>query len=118
MPDFPRGKLEKHRFGGNLPGIEAIVVDVGDERRFAAGRGGSHGGLHIMGVDQVRPNLPDGSADFPGGYRGNGEKDHIPRLQCFPDGPLRGGIDHIDFSPEHLHNLADHILGSAEKHIA
>ena len=118
VPEFPADQQVSQGFGRNLPGVEAIVVDMGNQRRSAAGQRRGKGGLHIVGMDNVRLFLGHHPPDFLRRHGGNGPVGHEPRLQGLTDGSIRGHIHHVVLSPEHIHDLADHILRPAEKHIA
>ena len=118
VPEFPADQQVSQGLGRNLPGVEAVIVDMGNQGRSAAGQRRSEGGLHIVGMDNVRLFLGHHPPDFLRRYGSNGPVGDTPGFQGLTDGPIRGHIHHVVLSPEHIHDLADHILRPAEKHIA
>ena len=76
--------------------VIGVVVDVGDQRYLAAAQRRDEAGAHVVGMDDVRPVLPNHPAEGRGGQLLHAIVPDAHAVQNFPDFPaFQAAIGHV-----------------------
>ena len=70
---------------GQSSGVVGVVMDVGDQRYLAAAQRRDEAGAHVVGMDDVRPVLPNHPAEGRGGQLLHAIVPDAHAIQNFPD---------------------------------
>ena len=116
VPCLPCGKQIGDRLRRDAARIEIVVVNVRDQRNFAADARRIETRAHVVRVDQVRLLGAQHLADLAHRKCRQRNKADAALGKRLADLPVRAAIDHLDVRrvAQHPENLADDILRAGE----